>query len=307
MSTDPTQDDAKALAVQTELRVVTSAIETALGVREITVEFASRRDTLTAAAYEFTTPPETDDAQETILTAQRAVQKLRTELKKNGESLKAPLNSARETIIDIVKRETATLEKAENHLAGLVNHRQQKLAAARREAEEAAARETKRIADEAAAATRAQEAAESARKAAELAAQRAEEAKGKAKQKAAEDAARLAAEASRLEDEAMEKGMAAEAAPEPIVAPVSDLPMARTIIDFELRGRTPSEKKISLILLLNAHPEFFNVHLAETTPRGFSLTLKIQDLTDALCGKEPFKKLESVPGINITTRLSQLR
>lgn len=307
MSTEPTQDDAKTLAVQTELRVVTSAIETALGVREITVEFATRRDSLTAAAYVFTTPPESDDEQELILTAQRSVAKLRAELKKSGDSLKAPLNSARETIIDIVKRETATLEKAENHLAGLVNHRQQKLAAARREAEEAAARETKRIADEAAAATRAQEAAESARKAAELAAQRAEEANGKAKANAEAEAARLAAEASRLEDEAMEKGMAAEAAPEPFVAPVSYLPMARTIIDFELKGRTPSEKKASLIELLNAHPLFWTAHISETTPRGFSLTLKIQDLTDALAGKEPFKKLEYVPGINITTRLSQLR
>lgn len=307
MITEPTQDDAKAMAVQTELRVVTSAIETALGVREITVEFATRRDSLTAAAYVFTTPPESDDEQELILTAQRSVAKLRTELKKSGDSLKAPLNSARETIIDIVKRETATLEKAENHLAGLVNHRQQKLAAARREAEEAAARETKRIADEAAAATRAQEAAESARKAAELAAQQAEAAKGKAKEKAAAEAARLAAEASRLEDEAMEKGMAAEAAPEPFVAPVSDLPMARELFDFELTGRNDIEKMRSFYDLLTAHRELFKLTYHDTTPRSFSVSLKITDLVERLNSKPPAPPILSAPGLTITKRLSSLR
>lgn len=303
----PEEVSPAALAVQTEIAVVTSAIETSLGVRELTVEFAKRRDQLATAAYEFTKPPEDDDSQALILTAQRDVAKLRTELVKNSEALKGPLNNARTKIIDLTNAAVATLKKAEDHCAGLIAHRQQKLLEERRKIEAAAAAEQKRLADEQAAAQRAQQEAERQRLAAEIAAQQAELLKGKAKLKAQQDALDLATAATKAEEEAFLAGLAAETPAPVVAAPVSDLPMAREVIDFEIEGATDSQRKASLIKLLCAHPTLFSAHIKSESPRSFSLNLKVNDLTDALNGKEPFTKLESAPGITITKKLSSLR
>lgn len=297
-------DDPK---LQQEFRVVAEALAVSLGVKELSPEFSTRRDEATAAIYEFTKPPTTDEEQAAILSVQRQASKLRTELTKNGAALRGPLNAAKTRISDLENTAVAVLKKAEEHAQGLVNHRQQKLLEERREAEAAAQRETQRIAAEQAAAIKAQADAEKARQQAQEAAQRAEEAKGKEKVRAEAEALRLAQEAQKAEDEAFEKQMEAEAAPVLPIVPVSELPQAKTIRDFEIIGRTPSEQKASLIKLLCAKPEFFSATIKSETPRTFSLSLKIADLMDALCGREPFQKLESTPGIQIHERLSTLR
>lgn len=303
-STEP--DNSKALAVQTEIRVVTSAIEVSLGVKELTQDFSIRRDAAIAAGGKFIKPPEDDDQQLLIQSAKHDISKLRTDLTKNGDALKAPLNAARDKIIELVKTATATLKREEDRLNGLVNHRQQKLIEARREAEAAAAREAKRIADDAAAAQRSTEAAESARRVAELAAQQAEALRGQAKLQAEQEAARLAQEAARMEDEAFAQALAAEAPVAVVAVPISELPMAREVIDFTLAGNNDIERKASLIKLLVAHDELFTFK-SDEAHRGASLTLRIQDLTERLNSKPPAPPITEAPGINIIKTLSKLR
>lgn len=304
---EPILDDSRALAVRTELNVVTSAIEVALGVRELTPDFTYRRATLIAAGSNFTAPPKDDDEQDQVLAAQRALAGLRIEVTKQADALKSPLNSAREKIIELHKSGVATIKREEDRLAGLINNRQQKLLRERQEAEAAAERERKRIADEAAEAVRAQEEAERQRRAANLAAQQAELLKGKAKERAEQEAKRLAAAATQAEEEAFARSLAAESATQPVAPIVSEAPQAKEYLDFEISGRTDEEKKASLIKLSNAHPELFGAHVSQEKPRAFSLTLRILDLTERLNGKSSWPIITAAPGITITKKLSNLR
>lgn len=293
--------------VTQELEIVTSAIEVSLGVKELTTAFSSRRDELTATVYEFTKPPTTDEEQAEILTAQRAVAKLRTDLTKNAAALKSPLNAARSRIIELENAAVDTLKKAETHAQGLVNFYQNKLAEARRAEEQRIAAEQRRIAEQAAQAKREQEEAERKRQQAVLAAQQAHEAATKAERdKAAAEAAKLNEEAAQLEADAYGKALDAEMAP--VVLPVSaPAPQAREVYDFTLIGRNEFEKGHSLAALYTQHPEFFSHNVREEGAREFTIKLKVKDLLDALEGKAPFAKLESAHGITITKRLSTLR
>lgn len=293
--------------VAQELRVVTEAIAVSLSVKEITIDFEARRDELILSASEFKTPPENDDQQQEILTAQRALQSLRKEVEKQASALKAPLNAARKNIIEIEDKATVAITKAEQRLQGLVNHRQQKLLAERRAEEQRIETERKRLADQAAQGEREQQEAERKRQAAALAEQQAQEATTKAaRDKAAGEALRLTREAEALDTAAYEKEI--EAAMAPMAQAVSaPAPQAREIRDFTLNGRNEAERKDSLRRLLSAHPEFFALEAKDETPRAFSLKLRIQDLTDALNGKAPFAKLDTAPGITVSTKLSTLR
>lgn len=276
-----------------ELKVVTEAISVSLAVREITVDFAKRRDELIASASEFLSPPTSDDEQQEILTAQRALQGLRKEVEKQAAALKAPLNAARKNIIEIEDRASESIQKEERRLQGLVNHFQQKLLTDRRAEEQRIETERSRIADQQAQAQREQDEAERLRQKALIA--------------PPAQAAKLEAAAEQLEAEAYGKFLDAESATIPAGAPSAPAPQAREVHDFELIGRNDSEKKESFRRLQAAHPEFFNLVAREETPREFSLKLRIADLVDALNGKPPFQKLTGAPGITITTKLTTLR
>lgn len=279
--------------VTQELTIVTSAIEVSLGVKELTTAFAARRDELTAVVYEFTKPPTNDDEQAEILTAQRAVAKLRTDLTKNAAALKSPLNSARSRILELENSAVEFLKKAEAHAQGLVNAYQQKLSDARRAEEKRVADETKRLADQTAQAERDKEEAERLRQKALLA--------------PTAEKAKLEEKAAELDADAYGKLLDAEMSPTPapVIAPH---PQAREIADFVLNGRNEFEKGASLAALYKQHPEFFshNVKDGDGT-REFTIKLKVKDLLDALAGNPPFQKLESANGITITKRLSTLR
>lgn len=285
---------ASSSTLKKEVDAVTKAIEISLGVREIEPDFKTTSLALTKAAYAFTAPPVDDEEQSTMLTAQRAVAKLRTGLVKDGDELKKPLNAARARIIAIVDREVDILEKAEAHTQGLINHRQQKLADDRRAADAAAERERIKAEQEAAAATKAAQEAEAARLAAEKANDPVEK-------------ARLQAEAEQAEATAFEAELAAEAAASTPVAPVSDLPMAKEYFDFTLAGRSETEKLGSLMKLLCAHPELAKLTAHEATPRSFSIGLRIADLMDRINSRSPAPPITTAPGIIITSHLSKLR
>lgn len=293
--------------VAQELSVITEALAVSLGVKELTPAFIERRDELTAIAYGFETPPTTDEEQSEILSAQRNVAKLRTELTKNGAALRGPLNTAKTKISEIENGAVEFLKKAEAHCQGLVNFRQNKLLAERRAEEQRIETERKRLADQAAQAEREQQEAERKRQAAALAEQQAQEATTKAaRDKAAAEALRLTQEAEALDTAAYEKEIEAALAPMAQAAS-APAPQAREIRDFVLIGRNEAERKDSLRRLLAAHPEFFALEAKDETPRAFSLKLRIQDLTDALNGKAPFAKLDTAPGITVSTKLSVLR
>lgn len=304
--TTPPPEDAKALALRTELTAVTAGIEVALGVKELAPAYAARRDSLLTIAEAFTKPPTNDDEQEQILAASRPIAKLRTEVEKQAKALRAPLNAGADAIIAIEKAAKAELKREEDRLGGLVNNYQMKVAEDRRKAEAEAEKERQRIANEQAAAERQRREAEEAQQRAEIARQQAEQLKGKAAEKAKAEADRLAKEAQEKDDAAFEAELKAQATVAPVVVPTSER-TAREYFDFEIIGRTPSEQKASLIKLLCAHPEFFGTSIKSETPRGFSLSLKVNDLCDALNGKEPFKQITAAPGINITSHLTKLR
>lgn len=293
--------------VTQELAIVTSAIEVSLGISELTTAFAARRDELTAVVYEFTKPPTNDEEQAEILTAQRAVAKLRTDLVKNAAALKSPLNSAKSRILELENAAVEFLKKAEAHAQGLVNNYQQALANARREEEQRVAAEQKRIADQAAQAQREQEEAERKRQQAEIAAKAAQEATTKAaRDKAAAEAAKLTQEAETLDAAAYAKELDAAMAPAP-VAVSAPAPQARTIIEFSLAGRNDFEKGESLEKFHRAHGEFFSRKIVEEGAREYTIKLKIKDLTDAINGVAPFQKLTAAPGLVLHERLSTLR
>lgn len=298
---------AKAQVIQA-VRIAIPALIVATGAQELIPDLGQRGEKAIAACLEYTNPPTTDDEQNEILAVQRVAQKLRTELVKQGDAYKAQLNGPKDAIHEIVKQAEAALKKAELHCQGLNNAYQKKLQDARDAELQRVAAEQKRIADQSAQAQREQEEAERKRQQAEIARQRAEEANSPAaKLKAQQEQKRLEDEAAKLEADAYEKDLAAAMAP-PAPAPISaPEPQSRTIYDFELVGRNMGEKRGSLLNLLEAHPEFFGCSISETTPRHFTISLKVADLMDALVGKEPFKKLESAQGIHITTRLSTLR
>lgn len=309
-----TQDNSRALAlieekrvaVQTEITVVTEAIEVALGVREITIEFSKRREALISSAQIFNRPPTTDEEQEQILSAQRALGKLRNEVKKKADGYKAPFNAARTKIIEIHDEGIASIEKEEKRLQGLVQHRQQKLLEEQRQREADAAAETKRIADEAAAAERARLEAERTRLQAEIAQQQAELAKGKKKLQAQQEAEEAKRKAEEAEEASFLASLNAEA-PRPVVAaPVSDLTMSKQVVDFTIDGDNDVQRKASMIKLLCAHPELFSVHVKNETPREYSLKLKIADTADRLNGRLA-PAIEAAPGITIRKTLSKLR
>lgn len=279
--------------VAQQLKVVTEAIEVSLAVREVTVDFAKRKDELTTALYEFTKPPTNDEEQEEIKLAKRAVAKLRTEFDKKVDALKSPLNAALDAINATKKTQIELLKECERHGDGLINHYQQKLTDARRADEARIETERKRIDDQQAQAQREQEEAERLRQKALIA--------------PPAQAAKLEAAAEQLEAEAYGKFLDAESAAIPPSAPSAPAPQAREVHDFELIGRNDSEKKESFRRLQAAHPEFFNLVAREETPREFSLKLRIADLVDALNGKPPFQKLTGAPGITITTKLTTLR
>lgn len=294
--------------IQQQLTVITTAIEVALGVREITPEAKARVATLSAAAFAFTVPPLDDEEQERISAARRALAAVRIGITKQSDAYKSVLNAPRQTIIDITKKIVETIEKAERHCQGLENARQQRLVRERQEREEAAAREQKRIADEQAAAQRAIEDANRQRLAAKEAARQAESLKGKKKAEAEAEAARLADEARRAEENAIEQSLALEtAAPSLPVAPVSDLTMAKEFNDFELIGFTESAKAESLRKLIYAHPQFATYKIADEKPRSYSITLKISDVVDRLNGRDGRPAADSLPGIKVVKRLTRLR
>lgn len=292
--------------VEQQLRVVTEAISVSLGVRELTVDFSKRANELITEAGGFIAPPESDEQQEEIKKTQRSLAALRIEVTKQGEALKSPLNAARTKIIDIVKDGLMPIEKAEKRLEGFIQHRQQLLIRQQQERDAAAERERQRIANEAAAAQRALDDAERQRKAAELAAEQAKALQGKAKIDAEAAAAKLAAEATKAEEEAFDRALAAEATPEPVAAPVSELPMAKEVFDFEIIGDRPDRQAQSLIALAAIYPELFSAHVKNDSPRGYSLTLKIQDVTDKLNGRLP-AFVTPPPGIKIITKITKLR
>lgn len=293
-------------AVEQQLKIVTSAIQVALGVKELTTDFNKRRDSAIEIANEFEKPPETDAEQEDMLRAQRSVAALRIEVTKQAEAFKAPLNAARTKIIDLVKSGIAPLEQAERRLEGFVQHRQQLLLRQQQEQAAAAERERQRIANEAAEAQRLADEAEKKRQEAEASAANAEKMKGQKKEQAEADSKRLAEEAQRLEDEAFAKSLAAEMAPEPVAAPVSESKMAREVLDFELAGNNVMQKHQSLLALTHHHPELFSVTIHEETPRGYSLTLKVRDVVDKLNGDQP--AFQTIPAaIKVTTKLTKLR
>jgi len=306
-------EESTALALPTnpkiiqELRIVLPALIVALGGQELVTDLKNRSDEATAAIYEFTQPPTTDEEQNEIIAAQRGASKLRTELTKQADAYKAPLNAARKTIIDLTNAATEILEKAEKHAQGLVNHRQQKLLEERRRQEAEVERQAQELRNKEAEAQRQRDEAERQRQQAAEAERRAAEAKtAAARLKAEQEAAALKAQAEANDTAALKTELAIESTPLRIIEPGLE-PQAKEIRDFVIIGRSPSEKKASLIALLNRHPEFFTCHISETTPRAFSLSLKISDLTDALAGKEPFAKLESSPGITVIERVSNLR
>lgn len=279
--------------VAQELKVITDAIAVSLNVKEVTVDYLKRSEELTATVYAFTKPPTDDKEQEAIRLSYRAVQKLRTELEKNADALKAPLIAANDRLTEIKKREIEILKKCEEHGHGLVNNYQQKLTDARRAEEQRLEAERRRIADQQAQAEREQAEAERKRQAALIA--------------PPAQAAKLEQEAAQLEADAYGKFLDAESATIPPAVPNTPEPQAREVHDFVLIGRNDSEKKESFRRLQAAHPEFFNLVAREETPREFSLKLRISDLVDALNGKAPFQKITSAPGITITTKLTTLR
>lgn len=284
--------------VAQELRIVTQAIEVSLGVRELTVDFKQRRYDLLGAADMFVAPPENDDEQEKIKTAQRALAALRIEVNKQSDALKGPLNTARKKIIDLTDSGVSMIEKAEKRLEGFIQHRQQLLIRQQQE--------RKKIEDAAREAKEALEAAETQRLAAEYAAKQAEAMKGREKQQAEAKAAQMAADAQRAAEDAFERALAAESSPAPEAAPVSELPMSREVYDFEIVGNRPDEKAKNLIALAYEYPELFTAHFKDESPRGYSLSLKIMDVTDKLNGKLPAFGCVP-PGLKIITKLTKLR
>lgn len=283
----------KALALQTEIGAVTTAIEVYLGTRELIPDYDARATRAITSGQAFTKPPTDDTEQETILQAQRAIASLRKEAEKAALAYRAPLNAGAKAIIAIEKAAEKVLVAEEERLAGLINHFQRKLADDRRRAEAEAEKERQRIAHE-------QAEAERLRKEAEEAQRRAEAAAG------TKSAAQLAQEAAAAEDAAFAAEIAAQAQRPVETVPISDH-VAREYFDFEILGDRPSVQKANLIKLLCAHSEFFDAKIKQETPRSISLTLKISDLCDALNGKEPFKQITQAPGILITKHLSKLR
>lgn len=289
-----------------ELRIVLPAILVSLGAQELTVDFKQRKEDLTAAVLEFTQPPTNLDEQNEILAAQRGVSKLRTELEKNAEAMKAPLNNARTKIIELVKNAVEDLKKVEGHAQGLVNNYQQKLTDELNRQAAEAQRQRDAIARKEQEAQRQREQADRDREAARLAQERADQAKSAAaRNKLEEEAEALRQKANASDTSALNLELAVESAPE-IAAPTAT-PAAKEIKGFTLNGRNDHEKGENLKKLFAKHPEFFACHIKEDGAREFSIKLKIKDLTDALEGTPPFQKLESAPGITITTKLSTLR
>lgn len=255
---------------------------------EITPAAAARKADLILAGKEIVQVTN-DDEQSTALTAHRGLKALRTEVENQRKAIKAPVLALGKKIDDIAATFIADAEKEEQRLQGLINHHQQVLMRKRQEAEAAAERERQRIANEAAAAQRAAEEAERKRQQAEIAAQQAEALKGKRKEQAEAEAARLAAEAKRLEEDAFEKSLAAEAIPEPIV-PEIEQPKgltAKTVLDYTVDGRNEFEQHASLIKFAAAHPNLVKIEI------------KRRDLLDEINAG----RITSAPGITIREQL----
>jgi len=278
--------------VRHQIETAARAVAISLGISGLSENFDEIKAELISGANEFSGPPVDDLEQEEMLASQRALAAFRIAVTKKEDEYKRPLNDARTKIIALVKTGLSDVEKAEKRLQGFINNRQQKLLEARREAQLAQERESQRLAAEAAEAARAAEEAEKAREAAAKANDPAEQ-------------ARLAAEAARLEDEAFARQLEAESAPLAAV-PLSEAPQAKEIIEFSIVGDNTLQQKASMIELLCAHPELFSVHCKTETPRSFSLTLKIADLTDRLNGRMT-PVITSAPGITIHKTLSKLR
>lgn len=290
-----------------QIEIAARAIAVSLGICGVSKNFEARRSELIATADDFTAPPVTDEDQEEMLTAQRALAAFRIEVGKEEALMKGPLNAAKTKIIELVKTGLATVEAAEKKLQGYINFRQNKLLEERRAEEQRLAAEQKRLADQAAQAEREQQQAEEMRQRAALAEQQARDAATTAeRQKAQQEAAALTQQAEALDADAYGKMLDAETAaiPAAVSAPA---PQAREVADFALVGRTDSERKESLRRLLAAHPEFFTLEAKEETPRAFSLKLRIADLVDALNGRSSFAELKSAPGITISKKLTTLR
>lgn len=288
---EPTQPSTELALVNQELKVVEDAVRVALGVKDITVDFKSRRETLIANAAKFTKPPESEEEQSVMLKAQRDLSKLRTEVTKQGEALKAPLNAARTKIIEIVKEGVEAIQKAEAGIQGKIQNYQQKLLDEQRRIEQEQALADRRAQEEAAEAQRLQSEAEKQRQAAELA-------------KTEAEATALREQAAKLEDQALEKGLSAETSELPI-AVQQEAPKAREVFDFEIIGKTDIERKASLSALASAAPWMFTVHVSDEKPRAYSLNLSVRTLTESLNGNPPLK--EPLPGIRTFTRLTNLR
>ncbi len=297
---------AEAAKVDQTMRVVASAIQVSLGVTQLAPEFTERRDELAVTVLSFKTPPNNEEEQEELLKVKRQCTKLRTELTRNADAFKAPLNAARTTIIDLEKQGSESLKKLEGHIDGLVSNFQQRLLRERQDAEAAALEEQRRIQKEAAEAQRIAQEAEKARVAAEEAQRKALELQGQEKAKAEQEAERLREEAERLEAEAFQHELDAESAMVPAV-PVSEGPTAKEFKDFVILGDNDESRKANIIRLLIKHPELFSFNYNTGTPRSYSLSLRVRDLTDRLNGKPPAPEITSAPGIEIQKRLSTLR
>lgn len=308
-----TQENPQALALPTDpkiiqaVRVAIPALIVASGGQELVTDLKSRLADAITGIHEFTQPPTNIEEQEEILAAQRVAQKLRTEIDKAAAAFKAQLNGPKGTIHEMAEALVEKLKKAELHAQSLVNHFQQKLTDERNRQAAEVARQAEELRKKEQEAQQQREQAERDRELALAAEQRAAQAKTEAARiKALGDAAALREQATAKDEAAFRTEMQIESTPVRMVQP--DIkPQAKTIRDFTIAGRSPSEKKASLIKLLCEHPSFWTAHIAEEKPRSFTLTLKVQDLMDALAGKEPFAKLESAPGIVISERLSQLR
>jgi len=278
--------------VRHQIETAARAVAISLGISGLSDNFDAIKAELISDADDFSAPPADDVEQEEMLSAQRALTAFRIAVTKKEDEYKRPLNDAKTKIIALVKAGLVDVEKAEKRIQGFINNRQQKLMEARREAQLAQEREAQRLAAEAAEAAHAAQEAEKAREAAAKANDPAEQ-------------ARLAAEAARLEDEAFAKQLDAESAPLAAV-PVSEAPQAKEIVEFSIIGENTIQQKASMIKLLCAHPELFSVHCKTETPRSFSLTLKIADLTDRLNGRMT-PAITEAPGITIHKTLSKLR
>lgn len=264
------------------------AVAVSLGIVGITDKFAIRRDELVATAWGV---PQVQDPSELeiALAAYRNLRDFEKEVEREEGALKGPLNDAKNRLLRLIETEMATAGKAKKRLKDMIDGYEAEQEAKRQAAARAAEQERARIAAEAAKAQRMAEEAERQRRAAQDAAARAEHSKGAESEKAKAEAARAAAEATRLEEEAFNRSLQAEMAPEPTLAEPEKTQgvSAREVLDYEVIGANQFQQHDSLIAF------------AKSNPRLVKVEIKRRDLLDALASGQ----ITEAPGIRIVKKL----